>query len=642
MEQKKMYFEKTEPGFMGVTVLADGIHIQTVLHGTLACGILLYPVAGETFEETKPVRLDFPESCREGAVYSCILKNCDSSKYFYMFHEDGNPVADRYARKAQGHFLFGAEHRKAGKKDAILGFSFVRNGYNWKEDKNPATPYENSIYYGMHVRGFTKDPSSGVKEAGTYLGIQRKIPYLKKLGTTGIVLQPTYEFEECRKELCAKSVAELLNVGTSHCRQDAHINYWGYLKGFYFAPKNSYSWSGDSVKELKDLIYHLHQNRMEIILQFYFPPEITGDFIREVLEYWSIAYHVDGFHLLGATVHMEQFASDPFLVGKKIWSEYIPVENIYGDHIPAQRSLAVFQRDFMDAARCFLKGDENSLSRFTERMRYNPSQIGQINYLASYGGFRLMDVVSYERKHNEANGEDNHDGENYNCSWNCGEEGESSKRNILALRSRLIRNALCFLMLSQGTPFLFMGDECGKTGYGNNNPYCQDNETTWLQWKHSRRQQSILHYTQELIRLRLSHPILHRAKQSRIMDTLSCGFPDLSYHGREAWKPDFSYYVRHIGIMLCGLYEKKDRRADHSFYFVINSHWEEHEFALPKLPEGMTWQKILDSENTKIVLQEDVVCQEAGTSVVLKPRCVCLYESFGNSPETGKKTMLKR
>ena len=383
--------------------------------------------------------------------------------------------------------------------------------------------------------------------------------------------------------------------------------------------------------ELKNLIAALHRSRIEVILQFAFPADTSERLIREVLEFWSLSYHVDGFHLLGAQIGIRDLAEDPFLKDVKLWTENADscmqsMADPYGK--TEKRRLAVVSREFCDTMRCFLKGDENMLSAFLQQMRSNPAGYARINYLAGHGGFRLADVVSYERRHNEANGENNQDGETYNCSWNCGEEGDTGHRSILSLRAKLIRNALCFLLFAQGTPFLFMGDEYGKSGGGNNNPYCQDNEVTWLQWHLGARQKRQLLFTRSLIALRLSHPVLHRQAECRIMDTINCGYPDLSYHGREVWKPDYSYYVRHIGMMLCGLYEKNGSAADDSFYLAFNMHWESHTFALPKLQDGFAWRLLLDTEKQQTGLLQAGRPEKAELlQAAVAPRCIRIYSS---------------
>ncbi|MBD5106223.1 MAG: alpha-amylase, partial [Lachnospiraceae bacterium] len=205
--------------------------------------------------------------------------------------------------------------------------------------------------------------------------------------------------------------------------------------------------------------------------------------------------------------------------------------------------------------------------------------------------------VSYDKKHNEENGENNKDGSDYNYSWNCGVEGKSRKKQVLELRKKQIRNAWLMLFLAQGTPMILSGDEFLNSGEGNNNPYCQDNRINWLNWKQAETNKEMVEFVKFLIQTRKNHPILHKEEQFRIMDYISCGYPDLSYHGNMAWYPQFENYNRHLGIMLCGKYAKvKKRRDDDFFYVAYNMHWTEHEFALPKLPSGFKWYILTESE----------------------------------------------
>jgi len=207
-----------------------------------------------------------------------------------------------------------------------------------------------------------------------------------------------------------------------------------------------------------------------------------------------------------------------------------------------------------------------------------------------------MDLVSYDVKHNEANGENNRDGNNYNYSWNCGVEGPTRKKTILDLRKKQIKNALALLLLSQGVPKILSGDEIGNTQYGNNNPYCQDNEISCIDWSGEKKNKDILDYTKMLIQLRKEHNILHHKKELKIMDYYSCGYPDLSYHGKQAWYPEFENYNRQIGIMYCGKYAvNKNGKEDDFIYVAYNMHWIEHEFALPNLPKNKKWHAVMDT-----------------------------------------------
>lgn len=373
------------------------------------------------------------------------------------------------------------------------------------------------------------------------------------------------------------------------------LNYWGYQEGYYYAPKRGYAATDDAATELKDLVKALHARGMEIVLQFYFPDHIPTDEILNVLRYWSWTYHVDGFHLMGGALQSHAIASDPALCDRKLWYYDFPTEQIYGyEKTPGYRNLAVYNEGFQQDMRRFLKGDEGMLYAAMQRMRCNPRQKGMINYFADYAGFTMMDMVSYDRKHNEENGENNRDGSDCNHSWNCGAEGPSRKKQIQALRMKQLRNAFTLLILSQGTPYFFMGDEFGRTQKGNNNPYCQDNPVTWVNWNELKRHGDLYTYVQNLICLRRQHSIFHLERECRLMDYISCGSPDLSYHGSEAWRPAWEAYNRHIGILLNGVYGRE--KDEGCWYIAVNMHWESHDFALPRLSKGQFWRKVLCTE----------------------------------------------
>ena len=201
--------------------------------------------------------------------------------------------------------------------------------------------------------------------------------------------------------------------------------------------------------------------------------------------------------------------------------------------------------------------------------------MGVINYLTNYEGLTLMDLVSYERKHNEENGENNRDGFENDFSWNCGQEGPCKKKAVVRLRKKQIKNALTMLFLSQGSPLIFMGDEFGNSQKGNNNPYCQDNEITWLNWNNLNANRDIFDFTKNLIAFRKAHGVLHQPAPLRMMDYKMCGYPDMSYHGELPWKPDTSAYSRQLGILYCGRYGASTKETEEEFLFITyNMHWE--------------------------------------------------------------------
>lgn len=426
-------------------------------------------------------------------------------------------------------------------------------------------------------------------------------------------------------------------------RREERCNCWGYKESFYFSPKQAFSASEDVQKEFKDLVRQLHAHGIEVILQFYFPPRVVHGLILDVLRYWVLEYHIDGIHLKGENLPLLAVAEDPLLTETKLFYYDFPWDQIYqmnqGEHgmeEPGYRHLAVYKDDYMYGIRCFLKGDEGMLSEFLEHQRRNPVYGGRINYITNYYGFSLMDMVSYDQKHNEANGEKNADGMDYNASWNCGVEGPSRKKAVQELRLRQMKNALTMLFLSQGTPLIYSGDEFANTRYGNNNPYCQDNETGWVKWNMTGMGKEVFSYLKSLIRLKKGHPILRSSREMRNLDHAGCGYPDLSYHGQDAWRPDFQIHSRFIGVMYCGSYTKEQEREDDFFYIAYNMHWIPCTFALPKLPRGMKWHLLADTgSRTEIREEEPAACEEGQQFATMNERRIQIYISKKIEEDTG-------
>lgn len=580
--------QRNKPYPLGVTTEFGYTYFSVVMKQGKDCGIILYDKRGG-----RETRIPFREENKFGSIYSMAVKDLDTHRYSYNFYDGEEIFTDPYAKVIHG-------HEKWGRCSELLKGGFILDTYDWEGDKPLKHPYENSILYCLNVRAFTKHKSAGIPHRGTFKGILEKLPHLKELGITAIELMPAYEYNEAEK-VSAGYLPEL-SADTGIPAADAapvqeKLNCWGYKKGFYFAPKASFSSEKDAVAEFKDMVKQLHRNGIEVIMQFYFPNSVQMGMILDAVKYWVLEYHIDGVHLKGERIPLQVIATEPLLTDTKLFYYDFPCEQIYGEKdIPEYRNLASYKDDYMYTARRFLKGDDGMIGSFLEQQRKNPSQYGVINYVTNYYGFSLADMVSYEHKHNEANGEKNADGMEQNQTWNCGIEGITRRKNILDLRRRQMKNALTMLFLAQGTPLLFSGDEMGNTRFGNNNPYCQDNETGWIKWNMNANGRAVFQYVKELSALRRQHPVLHANEQLRILDYIGCGYPDLSYHGEEAWRPDLSSYSRLVGVMYCGCYARGNTSDEDAFFYVAyNMHWLPHTFALPKLPKGMKWCLIGDT-----------------------------------------------
>lgn len=563
-----------KPYPLGAHCEGDGIRFSFASEKD-ACGVIIY----DKQSKEKLEEIPFPSESKIGNIHCSYLTKYDPSEILYLFYEGDSIVSDRrgvvYADTKPYGECCSTEDLKAG---------FITEDFDWAEDRVLRIPYEKSIVYLLHVRGFTQHPSSEVAHRGTFKGISEKISYLQEIGVTCVELQPAYEFQETEEAL-------------------SKLNYWGYKRGFYYAPKAAYA-AGNPVTEFKELVRELHQNGIELVMQFYFPKEVSVLEIPDILHYWVMEYHVDGFHLIGEELPADYLALDPMLADTKLWYHHFHTDFLYERNKKiGYRNLASYQDDYLYDMRRFLKGEQDMVKSVMYHMRHIPAQTGRIHYLSNYYGMTLMDMVSYDRKHNEENGEENRDGNDYNESWNCGEEGNSRDEKVISLRIRQLKNAMCLLMFCQSTPLIFMGDEFGNSQKGNNNPYCQDNEVTWIDWTDRERNAEICAFWKQLLEIRKAHPVLHQVSEPQVRDYLGYGFPDLSYHGKEAWCPENGKYSRCFGMMYCGKYIKQQSGEDCFFYIGMNADWEVHELALPKLPEGLQWQRLLHTAGGKIVME---------------------------------------
>ena len=571
---------------MGAVPVKDGIVFSMERKNNEEASLLLYKKGSKEVIQEIP----FPATNTIGDIVCVKAEKIASARYEYNFCIDGKVTLDPYAKVLIGTGKFGEEHPEGHEVRCAM----IAGNYDWEDDRKPQIAYEDAVMYSFHVRGFTKQRYSGVRHKGTFLGITEKAEYFKELGINQIKLMPAYEFTEM----------ESVKTHARYRKEEElpkRLNYWGYTKAFHFAPKRAYAATKDPVREFKDMVKTMHRLGIEVLMEFYFPEGCSPRYITECLQYWVQEYHVDGFHVRGVQGICNLMATDPLFADTKLLNIYFPVEEIYGKkNLPKKRMVAECNDGFMIDVRRFLKGDEESLKAFAERMRRNPKGSGLINYIASHAGFTLCDLVSYEERHNEDNGEQNRDGRVQNYSWNCGEEGKSRKKKILELRNRQMKNAWCMLLLSAGTPMILAGDEFCNSQLGNNNPYCLDNEISWLDWKGYKSGNSeMFRFVKDLIAFRKKHKILHMGQELSMTDSLSCGFPGISYHSSSAWYGELDGQNRKIGVMYCGKYADEDELI----YIAYNMHWMEHTFALPALPSGYRWNVALDTSEG--ILEED-------------------------------------
>jgi glycogen operon protein len=351
---------------------------------------------------------------------------------------------------------------------------------------------------------------------------------------------------------------------------------------------------------------------------------IVRNMVLDCLRYWASEYHIDGFRfdlasILGRDPYgaplsnpplLENLAYDPILAKCKLIAEAWDAGGLYQvGSFPAYGRWAEWNGKYRDIIRKFLKGDSNQVGEMALRIQASPDlylwrgPMASVNFITAHDGFTLADLVSYNQKHNEANGENNNDGANDNESWNCGWEGPTDQPEVIRLRHQQIKNAMAILMTSQGVPMILMGDEMGRTQHGNNNTYCQDNELNWMDWAALKTNQALFRFSKRCIAFRWAHPVLRNRFHLQNRDYVGSGYADISWHGVEAWCPDWSEDSRSIAYMLCGKHANNGATEDDYVYVAMNMHWETHVFQLPELPQGMEWHVFA---NTSVSPPEDI------------------------------------
>lgn len=556
---------KTAVGFpfpQGCTVEGQTANFSVAVPEGQTCELIIYKKGARASAFSQ----EMPYSDVAGNLHflSVVLEQPEDYEYCYKI--GGKIVPDPY-----GKAFSGREHWSVsqGKEKRKLRTRIVTDTFDWGKSQFPHLKKEDVIAYSLHVRGFTKHSSSGVAHKGTFDGVTEKLPYLQKLGINQIHLMPVYEFDENQR----------------------HVNYWGYGKAYFFAPKASYA-AGDPVNEMKSLVRQMHLAGIEVILEMPFTEETTFSLILDCLRYWVMQYHVDGFIVNPYICNPDELAKDPVLAKSKILKK---------------------EDGFQNVMRRFLKGDEGMIRDVICQLKNQDTQL--YNYIASHNGFTLCDVVSYDGKHNEANGENNLDGPDYNYSWNCGAEGNSRKKAVNELRKNQIFNAFFLLLFAQGMPCILSGDEFMNTQKGNNNAYCQDNLISWLDWNQLSRQEELYTFVCRLIALRKAC-MKQTAKKSE--DTMGrSGIPQISYHGEDAWQMPAGRASRQLGVF----YHEECTEKD--FYIAYNMHWLSHSFALPSLPKGMEWVCIAGTKEG--VLDEKEAVPVKDKKVQLEERTIKVF-----------------
>ena len=582
---------------MGVSFDGKNSNFAVVYEGKFPFWLLLYRKNSK-----KPfAKLPFSESSRVGNILSLKILNFDIRKYAYNYlvGDEGREkvIQDPYARILYGREKFGYRKKQSAEAEKESGDAVVRCGYTQLKEvtanSNPIA-YHDMIAYGVHVRGFSKKLNQkeiSSAERGTFRALRKCVPYFMDLGVNYINFMPCYEFEEILEDQdVSGGSAPYFNP-----KKEAKVNYWGYGAGNYFALKAAYAASADVCGEFSDMVDAFHQAGIEVGMEMYFPDDITPKFIEEAVSFWVKYYGIDGFRIYCSEAGQKHLSAIPFLGRTKLifvhW-DTSQKNRMFRDETK-WKQVGIANADFLYKLRSFLKGDYRTTESAFYAMMANRENESVVNYMANHDGFTLHDSLSYDYKHNEANGEDNKDGSFENFSWNCGAEGPTKKRSIQNLRMKMLQNAFCLLLLSQGTPFIYGGDEFGNSQNGNNNAWCQDNEIGWLSWKVPKCYNGLYPFVKRLIAFRKEHKVFHQEKPLRMLDTLSCGYPDVSCHGSQPWRMDFDNDRHGIGLLYAGNYVNQ---PEESLYVVYNMYWEEQEFYLPRPEKDMEWHLVLDTQ----------------------------------------------
>jgi len=640
----------------GATLVPGGVNFSIYSSYAIDCTLVLF----KRHQAEPMVELLFPEEFRIGNVWSMIVFDLDYENTDYGYRM-GGPLSfqeghwfnrdkilmDPYAKIIGGRDVWGVDPDWSDPYQHRSRLAF--DDFDWEGDRPLEILPEDQVIYEMHVRGFTRHPSSGVKESqrGTFAGIRTKIPYLKELGVNAIELMPVFEFDEFENSRRHPETGNLL------------MNYWGYSTVGFFAPKAGYAATGKfgmQVDELKSLVKELHRNGIEVILDVVFnhtaegnengpyisfrgidnktyymlTPEgyyynfsgcgntlncnnpVVRNVVLDCLRFWAAEYHIDGFRFDLASILgrdpwgaplanpplLETLAFDPILAKCKLIAEAWDAGGLYQvGSFPAYGRWAEWNGKYRDGIRKFLKGDAGCVGDMAQRLQGSPDLYAwagrapatSINFITAHDGFTLADLVSYNDKHNEANGEYNNDGGNDNDSWNCGAEGWTDDPGINDLRSRQMRNAIALLMVSQGVPMLLMGDELGRSQNGNNNTYCHDNDLNWLNWDLLETNRDLFDFVSHCIHFRLAHPVLRNHNHFQNRDYAGSGYADITWHGTQAWQANWSADSHTLAFMLCGRHAKQATVADDFIYVAMNTHWQTQWFEVPGLPSGLTW-----------------------------------------------------
>ena len=644
------------PGFFrefGAVAIPGGVNFTIHTHGATSCELLLFhrkaeePYAVIPFPESYKIGFCYSmivfDLDIEEFEYAYRLDGPYDEKKGFRF--DKNKILlDPYARAVTGQSQWGhVNNAQHGYRARV-----VQSNFDWGDQRHHSIPMEDLIIYELHVRGFTMDESSGVKHHGTFEGLREKIPYLKELGVNAVELMPIFEFDEMRDvrlideneliDFWGYNPVSFFAPNTSYCSsmeynreglelktliKDLHDNgievildvvFNHTAEGNEFGPCFSFKGFDNNIYYMLTPDGHYYNfSGCGNTLNCNHP--VVRDMILECLRYWVIEYRVDGFRFDLASILgrnddgtplsqpplLRSLAFDSILGNVKLIAEAWDAGGLYQvGSFPSWKRWAEWNGRYRDDMRRFLKGDDFLAQTAAARITgspdlYDPAYRGgnaSINFLTCHDGFTLYDLYSYNQKHNEANGWGNTDGADDNNSWNCGVEGETDDPAILALRKRLMKNACAVLLCSRGTPMFLSGDEFADTRYGNNNPYCQDNLISWLDWSLLKKNKDLFDFFQYMIQFRKDHPVIRKDLEPSYL-----GVPAMSTHGLTPDETNFSGDSHVVCVRFAG-YDEATQKED-LVYLAVNSGWFPVTLTLPELPEHYKWKVAVNTGDPK-------------------------------------------
>ncbi|HYF47942.1 MAG TPA: glycogen debranching protein GlgX [Planctomycetota bacterium] len=631
------------------------------------CEIALDPTQNKTGDVWHIFVLNLPPD----TLYGYRLNGAFNPRNGHRFSNKA-VVLDPYARAISGGHKWGVPDIPHGKENGRL----MRRGklaiddFDWEGDVPLSTPMAQTVIYELHVRGFTQHPSSGVSKPGTFLGLCEKIPHLKQLGVTAVQLMPVLEFDELDQTHKNPQTGEQLKNywGYSPMSFFAPKAAYAWQKGEQVREFKQMvkTFHRAGIEVILDVVYNHtcegNENGPTISFRgldnaIYYMLDKQGryynfsgcgntlncnhplvrDLIIDSLTYLVAEMHVDGFRfdlasILGRGPNgqvlqdpplIQHIAEHPLLAGTKLVAEAWDAAGLSQlGKFPVWGRWAELNGVFRDDMRRFVRGEPQAVSAVAKRICGSLDIYGDssrhpyhsINFITCHDGFTLNDLVSYEKKQNWINGEDNRDGWNDNISWNCGHEGPSGDAFINALRQKQMKNFLVLLLLSQGVPLVSQGDEFGRTQHGNNNAYCQDNEISWVDWSLAEKNPGLLRFTQKMIALRKQHFALSREQ--------FCN--RVSWHGPKVGDPDWTGQSRTLAFQMHGWHSQPD------FYVMFNAHWENRRFNIPPHEGQWRWRRLVD---TNLASPEDIVSEQQaiklqpGDHYVVAPRSTVILIS---------------